>query len=129
MRSRILVGSLLIVAAVVFGASRLTATPAAKWAAVNLVDTTLIAGKFVSGPVLFVHDDVRMARGEPCTTVYRYDEARGAGEQLVAFYCKPHWGKTASSFTRSQTNRPDGPAVMTEYQFAGDEEVHGIPIR
>jgi hypothetical protein len=111
------------------GARGAATAPAVKWAAVNFTQTTLIAGAFISGPVVFVHDDARMARGEPCTTVHRFDPARGAGEQLVAFHCKPRWGKTANKFTQSTTARPDGPPVLTEYQFAGDEESHEVPIR
>jgi hypothetical protein len=98
-----------------------------KWAAVNLKDTTMIAGAFVSGPVVFVHDDARMARGEPCTTVHRFEPGKGAGEEIVAFHCKPRWGKAPARFTTATTSRPDGPPLLTEYQFAGDEEAHLVP--
>lgn len=105
------------------------AAPAVKWAAINLTDTTMIAGSFISGPVVFVHDDERMARGEPCTSVHRYEPGKGVGEELVAFHCTPRWGKAPDTFTRAIARRPDGPPVMTEYQFAGDEEAHLIPIK
>jgi hypothetical protein len=124
MRSRIFVGSLFLAGAV---AATTNATPAVKWAAVNLKDTTMIAGAFVAGPVVFVHDDARMARGEPCTSVHRYDPAKGAGEEIVAFHCKPRWTTAPKTFTAATTSRPDGPPVLTEYQFAGDEEAHGVP--
>lgn len=129
MRSRIIVASLIVVAGLGLVASRLTAAPAVKWAAVNLSDPTLIAGKFVSGPVVFVHDDGKMARGEPCTSVHRYVPGKGVGEELVAFHCTPRWGKAPGSFTKAISRRSDGPSVMTEYQFAGDEESHLIPIK
>ena len=129
MRSRLIVGSLLVLGAIGFAAAQVATAPAVKWAAVNLKTTTVIAGAFVSGPVVFVHDDARMARGEPCTSVHRYTTDKGVGEELVAFHCKPRWGKAANTFTQSLTTKPDGPPVMTEYQFAGDEESHGIPIR
>ena len=128
MRSRIILGSLVAAAIIAIG-SVSTANPAVKWAAVNLKDTTLIAGKFVYGPVVFVHDDARMARGEPCTSVHRFEPGKGAGEELVAFHCTPRWGKAPGKFTQATTRRPDGPPVMTEYQFAGDEEAHLIPVR
>ena len=84
MRSRTITGSLLVLASLgVFGASG-TAAPAVKWAAVNLTETTLIAGAFVSGPVVFVHDDERMARGEPCTSVHRLDAVKGLGDHILA---------------------------------------------
>ena len=124
MRSRIFVASLFLTGFVV---ATTTAAPSVKWAAVNLKDATMIAGAFVSGPVVFVHDDARMARGEPCTSVHRYEPGKGAGEQIVAFHCKPRWGKAPDRFTAATTTRPDGPPVLTEYQFAGDEEAHIVP--
>ena len=128
MRSRLLVGSLLVLGAIGSGAVRASTEPAVKWAAVNLKHTVVIAGAFVTGPVVFVHDDARMARGEPCTTVHRYTD-KGPGEELVAFHCKPHWGKAPSTFTQSTVSKPDGPPVLTEYQFAGDDESHEVPVR
>ena len=124
MRSRIVVGSLFLIGLAV---ATTNATPAVKWAAVNLKDTTMIAGAFVSGPVVFVHDDARMARGEPCTSVHRYEPGKGPGEEIVAFHCKPRWTSAPKRFTAATTSRPDGPPVLTEYQFAGDEEAHGVP--
>ena len=128
MRSRIIVGSLVLLG-IGLAAARTTADPALKWAAVNLKDTTLIAGAFVSGPVVFVHDDAKMARGEPCTSVHRFEPDRGTGELIVAFHCKPRWTTAPGKFTTATALRPDGPPIMTEYQFAGDEEAHGIPAR
>jgi hypothetical protein len=130
MRSRIIVGSLVMFAFVTAVAvSRTAADPAVKWASINLTDTTLIAGAFVSGPVVFVHDDARMAAGEPCTSVHRFIPGKGVGEELVAFHCKPRWGQAPKRFTQAVTNTPDGLRVMTEYQFAGDGEAHAIPAR
>ena len=123
MRSRIFVGSLFVVGLIV----ATSATPSVKWAAVNLKDATVIAGAFVSGPVVFVHDDARMARGEPCTSVHRYEPGKGLGEEIVAFHCTPRWGTAPARFTAATDTRPDGPPVLTEYQFAGDEEAHIVP--
>jgi hypothetical protein len=124
MRSRIFVASLLLAGAVVAATN---AAPAVKWAVVNLKDTTMIAGAFVTGSVVFVHDDDRMARGEPCTSVHRFVPGQGPGEQIVAFHCKPRWTKAPARFTAATASRPDGPPVLTEYQFAGDEEAHIVP--
>lgn len=126
MRSRIIVGSLVLVG-IVIAAARTTADPALKWAIVNLKDTTMIAGAFVSGPVVFVHDDARMARGEPCTSVHRFEADKGPGEEIVAFHCKPRWGSAPERFTTAIRTQPDGPRILTEYQFAGDEEAHIVP--
>lgn len=121
--------ALLVAAGLAVSVPGTIAAPAVKWAAVNLTDTTMIAGSFVSGPVVFVHDDERMARGEPCTTVHRYVPGQGPGEELVSFHCTPRWGTAPDRFTKVQARRPDGPPVMTEYQFAGDEEAHLIPVK
>jgi hypothetical protein len=126
MRSRFILGSLLTFAVTLI-ASQSGADPAVKWAAFNIKDTTMIAGKFISGPVMFVHDDARMARGEPCTTVHRFEKGKGAGEELVAFHCKPRWGQAPDRFTQAVVTSSEGLRIMTEYQFAGDEEAHEIP--
>jgi hypothetical protein len=68
-----------------------------------------------------------MALGEPCTSVHRFDQNKGIGETIVAFHCKPRWGKAPGKFTKATTRLPDGPPVLTEYQFAGDEEAHIVP--
>jgi hypothetical protein len=128
MRSRIIVGSLVLLGIALAG-SHTAADPARKWAIVNLTDTTVIAGAFVSGPVVFVHDDAKMARGGPCTSVHEFDAKKGLGKELVAFHCKPRWTKAPARFSQATTTRADGPRVMTEYQFAGDEEAHGVPTR
>lgn len=126
MRTRYIVGSLVLLGIALAG-SRTAAEPAIKWAIVNLTGTTVIAGAFVSGPVVFVHDDAKMARGGPCTSVHEFDANKGLGKEVVAFHCKPRWTKAPARFTQATATRPDGPRVMTEYQFAGDEEAHGIP--
>lgn len=126
MRTRYIVGSLVLLGIALAG-SRTAAEPAIKWAIVNLTGTTVIAGAFVSGPVVFVHDDAKMARGGPCTSVHEFDANKGLGKEVVAFHCQPRWTKAPARFTQATATRPDGPRVMTEYQFAGDEEAHGIP--
>lgn len=128
MRSR-LIGGALVLLGIGIAASTTAADPAVKWAVVNLRQTTVVAGAFVSGPVVFVHDDARMARGEPCTSVHQFDDKKGVGEEIVAFHCKPRWTKAPAQFTQAITTRADAPPVMTEYQFAGDAEAHGIPRR
>ena len=78
---------------------------------------------------MFEHDDARMARGEPCTRVLRFVPGHGPAEELVAFHCKPRWGQAPGKFTAATDRKPDGLRVLTEYQFAGDEEAHGVPLK
>jgi hypothetical protein len=95
---------------------------------VNLKDTTWIAGSFVSGPVIFVHDDAKMARGEPCTGVYRFVPGKGPGEEIVSFHCAPRWGQAPGRFTTVVARDVVRGRVLTEYQFAGDAEAHRVPM-
>jgi hypothetical protein len=101
--------------------------PTKKWAMVNLTAPTMIAGTLISGPVMFLHDDEKMVSGEPCTAVYRFVAGKGPGEQLVAFHCTPRLTKAPKAFTAAIVNSPYGPRTLTEYQFAGDDEAHGVP--
>ncbi|MEO8679932.1 MAG: hypothetical protein ABI665_12840 [Vicinamibacterales bacterium] len=99
-----------------------------KWAIVNVSQPTMIAGVLVVGPVMFLHDDARMARGEPCTSVHRVWPS-GVAEELVAFHCRPHSAKAPATFIKTVDRDTPGPLVLTEYQFAGDSEAHGVPSR
>jgi hypothetical protein len=100
-----------------------------RWATVYLSEPTLIGSTIVQGPVMFLHDDARMARGEPCTTVRLFDPERGPIDEIASFHCIPTPRKLASKFTL--TTRPNDElgygCVLTEYQFAGETEGHGVP--
>src|SRR5262245_25877041 len=101
-----------------------------RWAIVNFSDPVLLHRNLLMGMYLIVHDDERMARGEPCTSIYRFDPARGPKKVEVEFMCQPHQravcDKTTLSLRRSAAT---GFTEVTEYQFAGDSEVHGIPAQ
>ena len=105
-----------------------TAAVAGKqWSIVNFVNTVRVGRSFVFGPVLIVHDDAKMARGEPCTTFYRFDLSTGPREELVSFHCKPRRAAAVAATTFATVNDTDGVRRLTEYQIAGDTEAHGIP--
>jgi hypothetical protein len=99
-------------------------------AVVYLNEPTLIGSTIVQGPVLFVHDEERMARGEPCTTIRLFEPGSGPTESLASFHCMPTRRPAARAFTiRTRPNTADGfGCVLTEYQFAGDSEGHGVPL-
>jgi len=103
---------------------------AKQWTIVNFQDAVLVKGNYVMGPVLIVHDSEKMARGEPCTTFYRFDAARGQQEPLVSFHCKPRMTDRPASATQIVTTLDD-PACrkLVEYQVAGDAEAHGVPSK
>jgi hypothetical protein len=132
MQSRILVGTLVLLG--VLGAGPVATSgdglaPARQRAIAYLTEPTLIGSTIVQGPVLFTHDNAKMARGEPCTTVHLFDPSKGRDEEIASFHCIPTPRKVVHKFTittRSNTALGYG-CVLTEYQFAGDSEGHGVP--
>jgi hypothetical protein len=98
-----------------------------QWTIVNFRDPVRVNKDFVSGPVLIVHDDQKMARGEPCTTFYRFDKKGGPKEALVSFHCKPRRTDAAETTTLKTVTIEPGLKQLVEYQIAGDSEAHGIP--
>lgn len=128
MRSRILI-KLGMAALAVVGLAAASQPATRRSAIVYIADPTLIGTTFVVGPVVFTHDDGKMTRGEPCTTVHLFDPAKGrATEQIASFHCIPTRGATASKFTlRTRPSSLGYGCVLTSYQLAGDAEVHGVP--
>ena len=125
----------IIVAASVLGAVLATgdatqAVPARQWAIVYLSEPTQIGSTIVQGPVLFTHDHDKMMRGEPCTTVSLFEPENGPAEEVASFQCIPKARRIASRFiVRTRPNDDVGyGCVLTEYQFAGDAEGHGVPL-
>jgi hypothetical protein len=102
--------------------------PRRQWAVVYLAEPTLIGSTIVQGPVLFTHDDAKMARGEPCTTVRLVEPTVGPAEEIAAFQCVPVRRNLVHTFTlRTRPNTEMGlRCVLMEYQFAGDTEGHGV---
>jgi hypothetical protein len=134
MRSRILKGVLLTSAFITISA--LTAGDAVSAASrqsaiVWLKEPTLIGSTIVQGPVVFTHDEAKMANGEACTKVYLWEPGKTRGEEVASFQCIPTARKTAAKFTvRTEPNLELGfGCILTEYQFAGDTEGHGVPSR
>ena len=93
----------------------------------NFTDPVLVARTLVSGPVLIVHDDEKMARGEACTTFYRFDKKEGPKEALVSFHCKPRRASRVDATTFTTAATEIGVKQLVEYQIAGDSEAHGVP--
>jgi hypothetical protein len=132
MRSRIFVGAVLLLGMLAAGAVATSGdrvAPARQWAVVYLAEPTLIGSTIVQGPVLFTHDDDRMARGEACTSVRLFEPAKGPLEEIASFHCTPIRRAVVGKFTiRTRPNVEHGfGCVLTEYQFAGDSEAHGVP--
>jgi hypothetical protein len=132
MRSRILLTTCLLLGVLAVGAVATSSDgrgQTRRWAVVYLAEPTLIGSTIVQGPVLFTHDDARMARGEPCTTVRLFEPTGGPTEEIASFHCTPLSRNIVHKFTvRTRPNTEMGlGCVLTEYQFAGDNEGHGVP--
>jgi hypothetical protein len=127
MRARVLFGTLLIG---VLAVSAIAAVaPARKAVAVHFRRPTIVVTTLIQGAVVFEHDDERMARGEACTRVYKFDnKRRERGEMIVEFHCTPKDRTLATTF-EAVTSRGEGagPDRLMEYQFAGETEGHGVP--
>jgi hypothetical protein len=102
---------------------------AKQWTTVNFPDPVLVKDQFVMGPVLIVHDNAKMARGEACTTFYRFDRTKGPQHAIVSFHCVPRQTNTVATATFMTVSSEPGCRRLVEYQIAGDSEAHGIPVR
>ena len=132
MRTTAFVGTLFLIGLLGIGTVATngdSSSPVRQSAIVKLTEPTQIASVLVEGVVLFTHDKAKMARGEPCTSVYLFDRATGPGDKIVSFHCIPTTRKVVHEFTI--TTRPNEAlgfgCVLTEFQFAGDAEGHGVP--
>ena len=133
MRSRLIIGVFILMAVLGAGAVATTGdgvAPAKQWAAVTFINAVKVDQMALMGPYLIVHDADKMARGEPCTTFYKFDPKKGPQEAVVTFMCVPVHRKVVNRTTLtivSQLN-PSDVQTLKEYQFAGDTEGHGVPV-
>jgi hypothetical protein len=102
-------------------------------AVVEIPDKTRLLKAELLGKYIFVHDDEKMASGEPCFYVYRYTEAITGQPEIkpetlvVSFHCQP--------VERPKVNQPvltygvvrNGLFQLREIQFSGSLEGHRVP--
>jgi hypothetical protein len=108
--------------------SGITAATSRESAVVEFAETVKLQGVLLRGEYLIVHDEERMARGEPCTYIYRgkhQDETRLA----AAFHCihVDRERANALKITFSRHSTPYEVAEITEIQFAGSKDGHKVP--
>jgi hypothetical protein len=129
---RTILATLLLVGALVpttFATSGGPAVSERQRAIVNFERPTKVATSILMGPYLVVHDDAKMAEGEPCTSFYQVETSRGREEAAVSFHCIPRMREVVGRFTMAtEWDYELGMYAMTEYQFAGDAEGHGVPL-
>jgi hypothetical protein len=86
-----------------------------------------VDGRVLMGRHIIEHDTDRMARGEPCTHVYAANDRK---YPVVTFHCTHLIRPTGTQNTvtlRRDYNALGRGFVMTEFQFAGDRDAHGVP--
>jgi len=133
MRTRMIVGVIGVMAlagAATLAARGIDAVGAAKqWSIVNFADPVWVANTLVMGPVLVVHDSNKMARGEACTTFYRFTPGKGPTDEIVSFHCRPRQATLAETTTFTTVSTEPGCKRLIEYQIGGDAEAHGVPVK
>ena len=85
----------------------------------------LVGKHILQGRYVIEHDNERMARGEPCTHIYAYDDQQ---VPVVKFHCTHLERDRAGKNTVVLYTTSDGSMqVMQEFQFAGEAFAHGVP--
>lgn len=79
--------------------------------------------KILQGHYVIEHDNDRMAKGDPCTHIYAFDDRT---TPVVTFHCTHIERPRASENTAVIITKGDW-KVMTEFQFAGETAAHGVP--
>lgn len=95
-------------------------------------DKTKLLKATLEGKYIFVHDEDRMAKGEPCLYVYEYSEnAKGEPEivpekLVVSFHCQPVQRPKTDQIVL--TLGMSGTLFeLREIQFPGSTEGHRVP--
>ncbi|HMF98636.1 MAG TPA: hypothetical protein VKE96_30255 [Vicinamibacterales bacterium] len=98
---------------------------------ITFTEVTRVCGHYLAGDYIVVHDDNKMAAGEPCTTFYRMRKGKPAVAE-VSFRCSPKQRAPVAQTTiwtvptvgvTSATQSLD----LVEFQLAGDPEAHVVP--
>jgi hypothetical protein len=85
----------------------------------------MVGRHILQGRYVIEHDNDRMARGEPCTYIYAYEDRT---KPVVAFHCTHLERDRNGTNTVALITTSDGSMQkMTEFQFAGEAAAHGVP--
>jgi hypothetical protein len=84
----------------------------------------VIVGKSIlQGRYVIEHDNDRMARGEPCTYIYAFDDRT---KPVVTFHCT-HLERERATQNIAVVETKGDLQVLKEFQFAGETASHGVP--
>jgi hypothetical protein len=115
-------------------ASFATAAPPGKEIDVaNIPDKTKLMRATLQGRYIFVHDDSKMAKGEPCLYVYEYSEDQAGRPEakpdklVVSFHCVPVQREKATRIVLTYGMLSPDLFELREIQFTGSTEAHRVP--
>ena len=102
--------------------------PRKERAIVEFPESVKLMGVFLKGEYLVVHDEERMARGEPCTYVYS-GRVEQENKLVASFHCLHVDREKADRFTVTLDPRRSAYDVLEvrEIQFANSTEGHRVP--
>ena len=111
-----------------------TLPPPAKTIAVTEIqERTRLLRAELMGKYIFVHDDSKMSKGEPCLYVYRYEQDAEGNPQIkpenlvVSFHCQRVERPAVTQLVMTYGVANDGSSELREIQFAGTSEGHRVP--
>jgi hypothetical protein len=129
---RIVLSVFIIGLALVLGDALTTASkaesPRREKAVVEFSETVKLQGVLLRGEYIVVHDEERMARGEPCTYIYKSKNGK-EGELVVSFHCEHVDRAKAKQFTVRLYNKHSAYDILevVEFQFANSTAGHRVP--
>jgi hypothetical protein len=98
-----------------------------EYAKVHFVNPVRVSDTVLMGDYIIEHDNDRMARGQPCTHIYRADDRR---LPVVRLYCR-HLHRAKHDYATVTLRRDFAMAgqgsVLTEFQFANTVDAHVVP--
>ncbi|HJU42730.1 MAG TPA: hypothetical protein VJ691_07935 [Vicinamibacterales bacterium] len=103
------------------------APPVRQTAEVWFKRPVIVGRSILQGRYVIEHDNDRMARGEPCTHIYAYDNR---DKPVAAFHCTHLERDRADQNLVVLYTTSDGRMQrLAEFQFAGEAAAHGYPGR
>ena len=101
------------------------AVPARQASVVWFKQPVRVGNNILLGRYVIEHDNDRMAAGEPCTYIYRWEDQK---RPVVAFHCVHLDRPGVDEPTVVLTTGADGFKRLAEFQFPGDSGGHGTPV-
>jgi hypothetical protein len=83
----------------------------------------LVGKSILQGQYVIQHDNERMARGEPCTHIYAFDDRT---KPVEAFHCT-HLERPKATTNTVVLETGVDLQKLQEFQFAGETAAHGFP--